>query len=351
MFSGRRENYNSQQARRGNYNSQQADGERAQLPAGPAAPLPGFWVMLMDAGEWERPSGTASSEGKPDAPTEHQDVACGLENLPVGWWPPQLEPPPFQYTPEHVAGPGADADPSQITFPGCLCRHRPCLPDTCSCLRRQENYDERSCLRHLGSEGVYAQPVFECNALCPCSDRCCNRVVQRGLQFRLQVYKTDRKGWGLRTLEFIPKGRFVCEYAGEVLGLPEVQRRIQLQTALDANYIIAIREHVYNGQVMETYVDPACKGNIGRFLNHSCEPNLLMVPVRIDSMVPKLALFAAKDIFPGEELSYDYSGKFLNMMDSEGAERVARGKPGKPCYCGAPSCAALLPYDGSLDSQ
>ena len=204
----------------------------------------------------------------------------------------------LQYTPDHVAGPGADTDPSQITFPGCACLKTPCLPGTCSCLRRDSNYDDHLCLRDRGSEAKCAEPVFECNVLCQCSDHCRNRVVQWGLQFHLQVFKTDHKGWGLRTLDFIPKGRFVCEYAGEVLGISEVQRRIQLQTIHDSNYIIAIREHVCNGQVMETFVDPALIGNIGRFLNHSCEPNMLMIPVRIDSMVPKLALFAARDILP-----------------------------------------------------
>nr|XP_003410037.2 histone-lysine N-methyltransferase SETMAR [Loxodonta africana] len=303
--------------------------------------------MLAEGGEKMPRLGMAASEEEPEAPTEQQDITRGLENLPVSWWPPEVEPAPFQYTPDHVTGPGADIDPTEITFPGCICLKTPCRPDTCSCLC-QENYDDNSCLRNIGSEGKYAQPVFECNAMCQCSDRCKNRVVQRGLQFHLQVFKTDKKGWGLRTLEFIPRGRFVCEYAGEVLGFPEVQRRIQLQTVHDSNYIIAIREHVYNGQVMETFVDPTYTGNIGRYLNHSCEPNLLMIPVRIDSMVPKLALFAAKDILPEEELSYDYSGRFLNLMDSEDGEKLDKGKPRKPCYCGAKSCTASLPYDSSL---
>ncbi|NP_001263285.1 histone-lysine N-methyltransferase SETMAR isoform 2 [Mus musculus] len=252
------------------------------------------------------------------------------------------------YTPDHVAGPGADIDPTQITFPGCACIETPCVPGTCSCLRHENNYDDNLCLRDVGSEGKYAKPVFECNVLCQCGMRCRNRVVQNGLHFLLQVFQTEKKGWGLRTLEFIPKGRFVCEYAGEVLGFSEVQRRIHLQTSHDSNYIIAVREHIYSGQIMETFVDPTYIGNIGRFLNHSCEPNLLMIPVRIDSMVPKLALFAAKDILPGEELSYDYSGRFLNQVSSKDKEKIDCSPPRKPCYCGAQSCTTFLPYDSSL---
>ncbi|EMP34411.1 Histone-lysine N-methyltransferase SETMAR [Chelonia mydas] len=186
--------------------------------------------------------------------------------------------------------------------------------------------------------------------MCHCGEFCQNRVIQRGLQFRLEVFKTVKKGWGLRTLEFIPKGRFVCEYAGEVLCFREACRRIQAQTPEDSNYIIAVREHLYNGQIIETFVDPINIGNVGRFLNHSCEPNLFMVPVRIDSLVPKLALFAAAAISAGEELSYDYSGRFLNVplikREQEMLEEDDVMK--KPCYCGAKSCVGFLPYDSSL---
>ncbi|XP_019522678.1 PREDICTED: histone-lysine N-methyltransferase SETMAR-like isoform X2 [Hipposideros armiger] len=292
----------------------------------------------------------AASEDGPEAPTEELDVACGLENFPVSTWPPGARPEPFQYTPDHVAGPGADTDPALITLPGCSCRRARCRPGTCACLRRGDSYDEGSRLRLVltASAARRAPPVFECNALCRCGDLCGNRVVQRGLQLRLQVFRTEKKGWGLRALERVPKGHFVCEYAGEVLGAAEARRRIQAQTVRDPNYIIAVREHVRDARVLETFVDPARVGNVGRFLNHSCAPNLLMVPVRADSMVPRLALFAARDILPGEELSYDYSGRFLNRMDSEDQEQPDDAKPRKPCYCGAQSCAAFLPYDSSL---
>ncbi|XP_019392150.1 PREDICTED: histone-lysine N-methyltransferase SETMAR [Crocodylus porosus] len=278
------------------------------------------------------------------------DLARGLEALPV----PVRAPPPhgpaaFQYSPEHVTGAGEDIDPSEIVFPGCICPSASCTAATCSCLRHGENYNSL-CINSLESAMGYARPVFECNAMCQCSESCQNRVVQRGLQFQLEVFHTDKKGWGLRTLEFIPKGRFVCEYAGEVLGFNEAYRRIQAQAPEDSNYIIAVREHLHDGQIMETYVDPTYIGNVGRFLNHSCEPNLFMVPVRIDSMVPKLALFAATDILAGQELSYDYSGRSHNLPGPKGDGAALEEDRGvkKPCYCGAKCCVSFLPFDSSL---
>lgn len=43
---------------------------------------------------------------------------------------------------------------------------------------------------------------------------CNNRLVQHGLQVRLQLFKTQNKGWGIRCLDDVAKGSFVCIYAG-----------------------------------------------------------------------------------------------------------------------------------------
>ncbi|KFP84778.1 Histone-lysine N-methyltransferase SETMAR, partial [Acanthisitta chloris] len=257
-----------------------------------------------------------------------------------------------QYSPDSVAGADGEVDPTEITFPGCSCRRRSCAAPSCSCLRRGHSYSSL-CLRlPQQQEQGYSRPVFECNSLCQCSESCQNRVVQRGVQLRLEVFPTDRKGWGVRALEHIPRGRFVCEYAGEVLGFQEAQRRILAQTAEDSNYLLAVREHLHDGRVLETFVDPTRVGNVGRFLNHSCEPNLLMVPVRVDSMVPRLALFAATDISAGEELCFDYSGRFHNVpaTSREHKPLEEENRLRKPCYCGSRTCASFLPWDSSLFS-
>lgn len=46
---------------------------------------------------------------------------------------------------------------------------------------------------------------------------CTNRLVQHGLQVRLQLFKTQNKGWGIRCLDDVAKGSFVCIYAGEAV--------------------------------------------------------------------------------------------------------------------------------------
>lgn len=59
--------------------------------------------------------------------------------------------------------------------------------------------------------------IYECNPRCKCSKTCLNRVAQHSLQMKLQVFKTGNRGWGLRCLNDVPKGSFICCYAGHLL--------------------------------------------------------------------------------------------------------------------------------------
>lgn len=60
-------------------------------------------------------------------------------------------------------------------------------------------------------------PIYECNSHCCCGMDCPNRVVQKGIQYDLCIFKTDDgRGWGVRTMEHIRKNTFVMEYIGEV---------------------------------------------------------------------------------------------------------------------------------------
>ncbi|KAI7794803.1 SET domain and mariner transposase fusion gene [Triplophysa rosa] len=248
-----------------------------------------------------------------------QDLSKGLENVPV-----LIEDcvsqdafANFQYVPENVQGPGCDLDPSAVTLPGCSCRAQSCLPDSCPCLRFGQMYDSRTLLIQQQEEDSYTKPVFECNVLCACSDSCQNRVVQKGVEVHLGVFSTTDRGLGVETLERLPCGRFVCEYAGEIIGPHEARRRQLSQSPHDMNYIIAVQEHSGGDRVTQTFVDPVTVGNVGRFINHSCQPNLIMVQVRVHSLVPRLALFTNREIEQYQELTFDYGGGHNSNTDSQ----------------------------------
>ncbi|XP_059056752.1 histone-lysine N-methyltransferase SETDB1-B [Achroia grisella] len=59
--------------------------------------------------------------------------------------------------------------------------------------------------------------IYECNSRCKCKQTCLNRVAQHPLQLKLQVFKTLNRGWGIRALNDVPKGAFLCVYAGNLL--------------------------------------------------------------------------------------------------------------------------------------
>ncbi|XP_060533636.1 histone-lysine N-methyltransferase eggless isoform X2 [Cylas formicarius] len=56
--------------------------------------------------------------------------------------------------------------------------------------------------------------IYECNPRCKCGPTCLNRVAQNPMTLKLQVFKTHNRGWGIRCLNDIPQGTFICIYAG-----------------------------------------------------------------------------------------------------------------------------------------
>ncbi|KAG8541865.1 hypothetical protein GDO81_006759 [Engystomops pustulosus] len=162
--------------------------------------------------------------------------------------------------------------------------------------------------------------IFECNHACSCWRNCRNRVVQNGLKVRLQLFRTKNMGWGVRSLQEIPMGTFVCEYVGELISDSEADVRE------DDTYLFDLDNK--DGEVY--CIDARFYGNISRFINHLCEPNLL--PVRVfmshqDLRFPRIAFFSSRQIRAGEQIGFDYGDRFWDI----------KGKVFS-CRCGSPKC-------------
>ena len=260
----------------------------------------------------------------------------------------------FQYTPCNIPGPGTDPEAFAEQYAGCGCPGDDCRLSACTCTGKYGcSYDTNHRLALKKPASAYTSPILECNRDCKCGLTCCNRLVQNGIRCRLQVFHDSKKGLSLQSLEDIPSGTFVCEYAGEVLTYEEAKKRTKNLKSDESNYIIVLRESYGNG-VHCIYVDPTYRGNIGRFINHSCDPNLVMLPVRVNNNIPKLALFAFRDIKTGEELCYSYSGTVANMdsnISGSGKIDFQDSFDRKPCFCGSVNCCGYLPCDMSLYSS
>ncbi|ENN73908.1 hypothetical protein YQE_09480, partial [Dendroctonus ponderosae] len=179
----------------------------------------------------------------------------------------------------------------------CVCTER-CT--CCSCA--QGWYDQGK----LSADFNFLDPplIFECSDLCACNAILCpNRLVQRPLAQRFQLFRTQSKGWGVRALGAIGLGQFVCEYIGEILTDLEAESRTDDSFLFDLD----------NQESDSFCIDARFYGNFARFINHSCFPNLQPVKVFVehrDLRFPHIAFFAKRDIAVNEELSFDYGDKF-----------------------------------------
>ncbi|OEL34616.1 Histone-lysine N-methyltransferase SUVR4 [Dichanthelium oligosanthes] len=181
--------------------------------------------------------------------------------------------------------------------------------------------------------------IKECWGKCGCDMQCGNRVVQRGIACNLQVFFTQEgKGWGLRTLDELPKGAFVCEYVGEVVTNKELCERTS-QKAQKAMYTYPVdldadwgSEGVLKDEEA-LCLDATLFGNVGRFINHRCyDANLVEIPVDVetpDHQYYHLALFTSKKVEAFEELTWDYG---IDFHDDNHAGKAFQ------CLCGSRYC-------------
>ena len=192
--------------------------------------------------------------------------------------------------------------------------------------------------------------IFECNGSCACPPECPNRVVGRGVALPLQVVKTVGRGWGVRSRHKIGAGSFICEYTGNMLldsdaeasGLEiddsylfnlDGEEKGQVSKRRRTGSAANVSNHAQTAKNPDLAADASRIGSVARFFNHCCEPNLFVQSVFIEysRRVHRIALFAARDILPYEELTYDY-GYVVGSVEGKSLR----------CLCGAPSCRGYL---------
>ena len=81
----------------------------------------------------------------------------------------------------------------------------------------------------------------------------------------------EGKGWGLRTLEDLRKGSFVCEYIGEILTNKELRSRNLRRSGDNHSYSVVLDADWGSRTLMEEEVlclDATFYGNVARFINH-----------------------------------------------------------------------------------
>ncbi|KAF8051479.1 hypothetical protein N665_1717s0013 [Sinapis alba] len=229
------------------------------------------------------------------------------------------------------------------------CEGQSCEDPTCSCIQRNGGelpYDNRIliCRKRM---------IYECGDMCSCPPDCKNRLTQSGLKIRVELFKTERCGWGLRSWEPIRAGTFICELVGTAKRRDEIEEDDEY--VFDTSRVCKNFRWNYEpelvgedcwDQVSEAYklrseilVSARGSGNVSRFMNHSCSPNVMWQPIEFEKAGQPsvhIAFFAKRHIPPLTELRYDYGMSLDTREFDEDGRRIFKGK--RVCLCGSEKC-------------
>ena len=163
-------------------------------------------------------------------------------------------------------------------------------------------------------------PYWNCNH----GQGCGNRKLSRRQFAKCKPTREQGKGWGLVTVNGAKQGSLIQEYVGEIIDEKTKRERLEIWAEdhpNDPNFYIMSLETGW-------YIDAREKGNLSRFINHSCGPNCHLTPVSVGGLT-RVAIIAKRDIEPGEFLCYDY------QFDTKDSDKFL-------CRCGAPGCRGTM---------
>ena len=379
------------------------------------------------------------------------DISYGVETMPISasnghdsTYPPYID-----YCTRPIPQKEVSIEDDKGFLTGCGCTDDCANKGMCSCWQLTIQMTRCDQGNRLNVEAGYVNRrlqdvvltgIYECNSTCACSSTCLNRLVQFPIRSRLQIFKTENRGWGIRTLDDLPQGAFIATYVGKLYGPEEgniqgtqfgdsyfadldmievVEGRkegyesdctdiedmeeeekvekgekdkeeseksttneskseevkmevdneepkkveetsdIKLEadpsttetseekpkteeTTMEDTVKVEKPEKIkhksvrkYFGAEEEIYImDAMTQGNIGRYLNHSCDPNVFVQNVFIEShdlRFPTIAFFTLKFVPAGSELCWNYNYEIGTV---EGKQMI--------CNCGAPNCKGRL---------
>lgn len=197
----------------------------------------------------------------------------------------------------------------------------------CNCLRSStatpDQLQDSSLSFDCKEKCINRKICTECEVrACPCGDLCNNRQFQLQQDRCVYPFRAGAKGWGLKAGEHIPAGCFVLQYLGEIFSIKSTagQQRLTQFASKTCTYLMRISS--------KEVIDPSAKGNIARFINHSCEPNCITQKWHVLGEIA-VGIFSTKDLHPGDELTFDYKFDVYRT-------------PFMVCLCGAQNCKGFL---------
>jgi SET domain-containing protein len=130
---------------------------------------------------------------------------------------------------------------------------------------------------------------------------------------KIRRRRSKLHGFGVFALEPINKNKRIIDYAGELISNKQSEGREDRYLRKGCIWVFRVNRAWSR--------DAAVGGNVARFINHSCKPNCW-----VDVVDKTIWIRAARQIRPGEELTYNYN--------TEGDKTI-------PCMC-RPGCKTRL---------
>lgn len=147
---------------------------------------------------------------------------------------------------------------------------------------------------------------------------------------RIQQRRSRIHGNGVFAVADIPAGTRLVEYRG-------LRRRHEEADALYGDDLET--GHTFLFTLNDDYlIDANLRGNVARWINHSCAPNcqaVLEEAKGTDRSADRVFIEALRDIAAGEELTYNYGIRLA-------VPHTARLKRQWACRCGATECTGTM---------
>lgn len=138
----------------------------------------------------------------------------------------------------------------------------------------------------------------------------------------LEVFRAGEKGFGVKTTKDIEINQFVIEYVGVVIHERNLIDRLKTEYA---KFV-----HHYAMKLEQNFViDAYRRGNLSRFVNHSCDPNLDVQKWFVNGTT-RIAFYTKRAVHKGEELTIDYKFERYSQIEHQ------------ICYCGSSNCQGVI---------
>ncbi|CAK5271481.1 unnamed protein product [Mycena citricolor] len=193
---------------------------------------------------------------------------------------------------------------------------------SCECFFRRD-VDPPHIACGPGSNCINRLTQIEClPGDCRCGSHCQNQRFQHKEYASIDIVQTEKKGFGLRVEEDIPKDTFIYEYVGDVVSPSSFKKRMR-------DYAEEGIQHFYFMMLQkDEFIDATKSGGIARFANHSCRPNCYVAKWTVGDHV-RMGIFAKRRIQQYEELTFNYN-----------VDRY--GHKAQECYCGEENCVGYI---------